>query len=160
MYNVVYGMSATLENLPSNVRPTKTPISLRIRAFWSESSLSAWRNCILGYPKGVKGRFRSDCANAQADLNLRWRTCPKVRFLTMRFVCLSCRNSPCCIVITQFTINFRIFYFRLILQKYEHVEMSKTAGWPVNSVEPDQTPRSAASDLDQRYFPGHISSNT
>ena len=28
--------------------------------------------CILGYPKIAQGRFWSDCANAQADLNLRW----------------------------------------------------------------------------------------
>ena len=28
--------------------------------------------CILGYPKCAQRRFRSDCANAQADLNLRW----------------------------------------------------------------------------------------
>ena len=28
--------------------------------------------CILGYPKCVQWRFWSDCANAQADLNLRW----------------------------------------------------------------------------------------
>ena len=28
--------------------------------------------CILGYPKCAQPRFRSDCANAQSDLNLRW----------------------------------------------------------------------------------------
>ena len=28
--------------------------------------------CILGYPKSAQRRFRSDCANAQSDLNLRW----------------------------------------------------------------------------------------
>ena len=28
--------------------------------------------CILGYPKCAQGRFRSDCAYAQSDLNLRW----------------------------------------------------------------------------------------
>ena len=28
--------------------------------------------CILGYPKYAQQRFWSDCANAQADLNLRW----------------------------------------------------------------------------------------
>ena len=28
--------------------------------------------CILGYPDRAQRRFRSACANAQADLNLRW----------------------------------------------------------------------------------------
>ena len=28
--------------------------------------------CILDYPKCAQRRFRSDCANAQSDLNLRW----------------------------------------------------------------------------------------
>ena len=36
-----------------------------------QSSLSAWRNGILGYPKCAQWRFWSACANAQADLNLR-----------------------------------------------------------------------------------------
>ena len=47
----------------SHVLPTKTQISLRIRAVWSESSLSAWESF-------AQWRFWSDCANAQADLNI------------------------------------------------------------------------------------------
>ena len=55
------------------VRPTKTQISLGIRAVWSESSLSAWRKLfILGYPIFAQWGFWSDWANAQADLNLHW----------------------------------------------------------------------------------------
>ena len=46
-----------------HVRPTKTQINLRI---------CMKKLCILDYPKCVKWRFWSDCANAQADLNLRW----------------------------------------------------------------------------------------
>ena len=34
--------AATSENEPSDVRPAKIPISLRIRAVWSESSLGAF----------------------------------------------------------------------------------------------------------------------
>ena len=56
------------------VHPVKTQMSLRTRTVWSQSLycpiketlhpwLSKWR---------AQGRFRSDCANAQADLNLRW----------------------------------------------------------------------------------------
>ena len=55
--------------------PTRTQISLRIRAVWSESSLSVWTSwklCILGYPKCGWWRFWLDRANAQANLNLRW----------------------------------------------------------------------------------------
>ena len=59
------------------VSPTKTQISLRSRAVWSESSLSAGRNCILRYPESAHWRFWSDCANAQADLNLHWAHMPK-----------------------------------------------------------------------------------
>ena len=40
--------------------------------------------CILGYPKCAKLRFSSYCENAQADLNVRWATWSKVRFLTLR----------------------------------------------------------------------------
>ena len=55
-----------------NVRPTKTQISLRIRAVWSESSLSTWRNVAsLAIQKREQWRFWSDYATAQADLNLR-----------------------------------------------------------------------------------------
>ena len=36
--------------------------------------------CILGYPKCAQGRFRSVCANAQADLNLRWAHISEDRF--------------------------------------------------------------------------------
>ena len=55
-----------------------------IRLRESESSLSASRNCILSYPKCAQWRFRSDCANAQSDLNLSGCTLPKVRFMTFR----------------------------------------------------------------------------
>ena len=54
-----------------HARPTTTQIKLRIRAVWSQYSLYTWRSCILGYPKCAQCRFWSDCANAQADLNLR-----------------------------------------------------------------------------------------
>ena len=37
---------------------------------------------------------------------------------------------------------------------------SKAAGWIANSVDPDQTPRFAASDLYLHYFLRHVCSNT
>ena len=49
-----------------HVHPTKIQISLRIRAFRSESSLSAWWNFAFLTIQNPPS------ANAQADLNFRW----------------------------------------------------------------------------------------
>ena len=46
-----------------HVRPAKTQISLGIRM------KKAW---VLSYPLSAKRRLRSDWADAQADLSLRW----------------------------------------------------------------------------------------
>ena len=55
------------------VRPTKTQISLHIRAVWSEASLYAWRIFASLAIQNAPGEdFWSACANAQADLNLHW----------------------------------------------------------------------------------------
>ena len=63
---------ADCANAFRHVRPAKTQIGLRICAVQSESSLSAWSNFgIIGYPKCAQWRFWSDCANVQADMNLR-----------------------------------------------------------------------------------------
>ena len=37
-----------------------------------QSLLSAWRNCILGYPKWAQWRFWSDCTFVQSDQILCW----------------------------------------------------------------------------------------
>ena len=52
--------------------PTKTQISLCIRAVWSVFVICLKKLCILGYLNHAQWRFWSDCANAQADLNLLW----------------------------------------------------------------------------------------
>ena len=81
-----------------HLHPTKTQISLRMRAVWSESSLSAWRDWILGYQNAA-----SEYSDQTARMRrLIWifagRRCPKVRFLTLRLIpslvneC-SCLNS-------------------------------------------------------------------
>ena len=44
------------------------------------------KHCIPGYPKRAQWRFRSDCANVQSDLNLRWAPMSDVHFLTSRFI--------------------------------------------------------------------------
>ena len=55
-----------------NQRPVKTQIrefTVRLKTFW-----------ILGYPQSALRRLRSDCADAQTDLSLRWahqRSCRK-----------------------------------------------------------------------------------
>ena len=56
-----------------HVRPAKIQISLHIRAVWSESSPGAFlHNHECKVSSWGQRRFWSDCANAQADLNLRW----------------------------------------------------------------------------------------
>ena len=65
----------------------KTQISLRIctvRVFVFRMK----KLCILGYPKCAQGRVRSDCANVQSDLILRWAHMSEARFQTLRFRCL------------------------------------------------------------------------
>ena len=66
--------TVTSENVPSDVRPTKTQVSLRIRAVWLESSLSSIQNV----PSEDSTRM----------CRLIWifavLTCPNVRFLTLR----------------------------------------------------------------------------
>ena len=62
-----------------HVRPVKTQISLRIRAVWSV--FTGRSVCSQGFRFSSSGqRGWSDCANAQADLSLRWRTCPQVYY--------------------------------------------------------------------------------
>ena len=68
-----------------HVCPTKTQISLRIRAVWSESSLSTWRNSVSLDIKNVPSQDYDQTARTR---RLIWifvgRTCPKVPFLTLR----------------------------------------------------------------------------
>ena len=67
--------STSAENVPSDMtRPSNVdsnqPVHSRsvIRVF----VVRIKKLCTLGYPNCVQRRFWSDCANAQADLNLRW----------------------------------------------------------------------------------------
>ena len=54
------------------MRPAKIQISLRIRAGWSESSLGAFLLAMDAKFPYADNEDWSDCANAQADLSLRW----------------------------------------------------------------------------------------
>ena len=62
------------------MRPTKTEISLRIYAIWSESSLSK-KLCILRYPKVAQCRLHS------LIRIFAWNTYPTVCFLTLGLNC-------------------------------------------------------------------------
>ena len=68
------------------MRPAKTQISLRIRAVWLESALSAWRNIAS---LATQYAHREDSDQTVRMRRLIWifagRTCPKVRSLTLRF---------------------------------------------------------------------------
>ena len=79
--NQQYGFNiwgATSENVPWTMRPTKTQISLRARAVWSESSLSAWRNVA---PLAIQNAPGEDSDQTARMRRLIWifagRTCPK-----------------------------------------------------------------------------------
>ena len=80
----------TWENVPSsNMRPTKTQIGLRIHAVRLESSLSAWRN--FG-PLAIKNMPTEDSDQTVWMCRVIWifagRTYSKVRFLTLRLICV------------------------------------------------------------------------
>ena len=95
---------------PGQVRPTKTQISLRIRAVRSEFSFSAWRNFAS---LAIQNAPSEDSDQIARMRRLIWifagRTCHDVRFLTLRFnwfatgifdtlshrvTCLSFNQSP------------------------------------------------------------------
>ena len=60
------------KNKPDTTSINGRIINLHFRTVCSGSLLSAWRNFApLGYPKCAKWRLWEDCANVQADLNLR-----------------------------------------------------------------------------------------
>ena len=71
-FNKHYIGTLTRENVPSDMcaqhwlKSTVYSRSL-IKVFF----VSMKKHCILGYPKCAQWRFRSDCAKAQSDLNLR-----------------------------------------------------------------------------------------
>ena len=72
-----------------HVRRTKTQISLRICAVRSESSLSAWRNLAS---LAIQNAPSEDSDQTARMRRLIWifagRTCPVVRFLPLRILCL------------------------------------------------------------------------
>ena len=70
-----------------SVRPAKTQISLGIRPVWSESSLSAWRKLGSLATHKAQSEDWSHCADAQADLSLRWAHSHFVGFVMSRLIC-------------------------------------------------------------------------
>ena len=65
-----------------NVRLAKIQISLRIRAVWSESSLSAWRNFVSLPIQNVSSEDSDQTARMRSLIRiLAGRTCSKMRFL-------------------------------------------------------------------------------
>ena len=90
---------------PANdVRPAKTQISLGIRPVWSESSLSALWVAKDPMILQVDNENRSDWADAQADLSLRWAQMPfcwlrrevvHMIIVIIRVICLRLSNAFC-----------------------------------------------------------------
>ena len=55
-----------------HVRPTKTNQPAHARSLLRDVVVRMKKLCIFDYPKCVQWRFWSDCANDEADLNIRW----------------------------------------------------------------------------------------
>ena len=66
-----------------HMRPKKTEIRLRMRAVWSESPLSTWRNCASLAMKCAQWRFWPDCVNARV-IWIAGRICLKLRCPTLQ----------------------------------------------------------------------------
>ena len=73
------------------LRPAKTQISL-IRVF-AVRMKEAW---VLSYPLSAQRRLRSDWADAQADLSLRWAHIHSVGFVVSRLRCVSLSEVVSC----------------------------------------------------------------
>ena len=115
------------------MRPTKTQISLRICAVWSVFVVRIKKLCIYRYPKCDWWRFWSDCANAQADLNL--------RCLHMSQVMFSAVAAHTCMCLTLILLNnlISLTHFWLSANQKHHIMFSfKFTNWMTNSVAPDQ----------------------
>ena len=91
---IVYTISCLCHEMSRNerkhtfwhVRQTNTQISLRIRAVWSESSLSAWSNFASLAIRNAPSEDSDQAARMRRLIWIfAWRTCSKVRFLTFRF---------------------------------------------------------------------------
>ena len=70
-----------------HVRPTKTQISLRIRAVWLESLLSAWRSVASMAIQNAPSEDSDQTAHMRSLIWIFARcTWSKVHFLTLRFI--------------------------------------------------------------------------
>ena len=88
-----------------HVCPTKTQISLRIRAVLLESSLSAWRNIAS---LAIQNAPSEDSDQTARMRSLIWifagRTCSKVQFQTLWLKCIKCSKAYYYIIITSFWV--------------------------------------------------------
>ena len=91
-----------------SVRQANTQIKLGIRPFWSESSLSPWRNLgPLATHWAPQWRFWSDWADAHADLSFRWAHTHFVGFVISRLK-YSLKDCPLYRAISSFeNVSFR-----------------------------------------------------
>ena len=87
---------------------TETQISLRIRAVWSESSLSAWRNFASLAIQAAPSEDSDQTARMRMLIGIfTGGTCPKVRFLTLwhKCMCPPWKNTELIILIRTVTVR-------------------------------------------------------
>ena len=130
------------KKVPSDVCPMKTLISLYSCTVWSVFVVSMRKLCIPFYPKLAKWRFWSDCANAQADLNLRWGH-------TWRHIFWCCGSNnwyfftkTCAVGTQEHALNEYPYVF---IEKYRIYRMYLDRQAWGNCVDPDEMPQNAAS---------------
>ena len=126
---------------------TKTQISLHIRAVWSETTLFIWRNFAFLAIHNAHSKDSDQTARMRESL-LGAHVCPKI--------CCTCSDAAA----DSTSCNYRIYPkysdtstpYHICSKMWTstiHYPMLclKIAGWVANSVDPDGTPRSAASHL-------------
>ena len=110
--------AAIWENIPSDVHLTKIQVSLHILTVWSVFVVHLKKLCILVYPKCTHWRFRSDCMNAQSDLNVRWVHMLKVHYQMLWLIFLF--NT----IFSQSTAVY-VYLFQSIFDQLEGEEMRR-----------------------------------
>ena len=137
-----------------NVRPAKIQIRLRIRAVWSESSLGAFWIAKDAVSTCGQRRLWSDHMDAQANLSLLWAHMSEGTFSHVTaYMFYPFMPSGLFKLNTSDRSTSNIKSVWLVFYYYHVNRKKKNYVFNANSVDPDQTPRSAASDLSLHCLP-------
>ena len=129
--------------------------------------------CSVVFNNTVRGHTKpwSSCVGPQAELGLRYPQTGLRPFLLTHCDPYIPKRADTILLrmhqhITVFTLNIwtpiliTIFVLRFDQVHFTPADVSRTPGWVANSLDPDQTPRSAASDLGLDCLLRHVCPNT